>query len=249
MVEEALKDGSVLDEFQIDETELTTTLFSRLAQGLPRSCQAMLDEQHRMVKPIGDLISECFYSGQLKSVGETNAPPIRGVFPLPVSWHDTSHLDDRFERQRSEQDPSFVNTAEARHAAKLLRTLDRHFAELGESPSVLVLAPYAAQVRELRRRVDQIGDLSAIEVEVATVDAVQGREADYVVFSVTRSNAQGNAGFLRIDARANVALSRAKSGLAIIGDMSFCRTTESPFQKVASYVSSNSDTCARVEVQ
>ncbi len=104
-------------------------------------------------------------------------------------------------------------------------------------------------MRELRRQVDQLGELQSVSVEVATVDSVQGREADYVIFSVTRSNPQGQPGFLRLDARANVALSRAKKGLAIVGDMAFCRITETPFREVALYVSGHSDSCARVEVE
>ncbi len=249
MVEDALRNDEILNEYSLDSGELETTLFSRLAQGLPPENQRMLKEQHRMVKAIGDLISECFYDGELISVGEVNTPTIPDVFPRPVTWHDTSRLEKRQERSSADNATSFVNVTEARHVVELVRKLVRHFEDSDEHPRVLVAAPYTAQVRELRRQVERLGELRSVSVEVATVDSVQGREADYVIFSVTRSNPEGQPGFLRLDARANVALSRAKKGLAIVGDMSFCRTTETPFRQVALYVSGHADTCARLEVE
>lgn len=248
MVEHALRSPAILDEFELDRVELETTLFSRLAQTLPGPCQIMLTAQHRMVKPIGDLISECFYGGELTSVGATSAPEIPQVLPRPVTWHDTSRREDRYENKLDEHQFSYVNQTEARVAADLVRRLNTHFRGVAERKSVLVIAPYAAQVQELRRRIRQLGNLESLEVEVATVDAVQGREADFVVFTVTRSNPRGDAGFLRLDARANVALSRARSGLAIIGDLAFSRTADSPFKDVAHHVSSHPESCARVEV-
>jgi hypothetical protein len=248
MVEDALKDSNVINEFELDSAELRTTLFSRLSQGLPGGCQIMLRAQHRMVKPIGDLISECFYGGGLESVGATTAAAIPGVLPKPVTWHDTTRIKERFELTPAEHQHSYVNPTEAKCAVELVKRLSKHLTSSAEAASVLVIAPYMEQVQELRRRIRQLGELPALNVEVATVDSVQGREADYVVFSITRSNKKGDAGFLRLDARANVALSRAKSGLAIIGDLSFCRTTDSPFREVAHHVTSNPQDCARMDV-
>lgn len=248
MVEDALKERNILEEFALDQVELETTLFSRLAQGLPNQCSAMLNEQHRMVRPIGELISSCFYGGELLSVGADSVPPVPGVLPKPVTWHDTSRMDGRFENKPGENQFSYANQTEARVAVDLLRRLASHCSDPADSKSVLVIAPYSAQVQEIRRRVRQVGALEGLRVEVATVDAVQGREADFVIFSITRSNPRGEAGFLRLDARANVALSRARSGLVILGDMGFCRVADSPFRDVAHFVSSHPDSCARVGV-
>src|SRR5690606_17431055 len=109
--------------------------------------QAMLNEQHRMVKAVGDLISECFYDGQLKSVGATSTHPIKGVLPKPVTWHDTSRLDDRYENRRRSGDTSSVNTREAQIAASLVRKIARNAPASDRRPTVLVLAPYGAQVQ------------------------------------------------------------------------------------------------------
>lgn len=248
MVEDALKEEAILTEFNLDRVELETTLFSRLAQSLPGPCKIMLNEQHRMVKPIGDLISDCFYDGELMSVGDASTPSVPGVFPKSVTWYDTSRLQNRFEIKPGENQFSYVNQTEARVAADLVKRLDTHFRGRDSKRSVLLIAPYAAQVQELRRRVRQLGLMEAIQVEVATVDAVQGREADYVVFTVTRSNPRGDACFLRLEARANVALSRGRSGLAIVGDLGFCRIADSPFRDVAHHVSTHPESCTRVEV-
>ena len=248
MVEDALRDRSLREEFELDEIELRLTLFSRLVQGLPQASQTMLTEQHRMVPAIGNLISECFYDGQLKSVGPPNPGPINGVLPKPVTWHDTSRILLRREKVDG-RSKSYVNMKEAAIVKQLVKRLDEELRGRGPKSRLLVLAPYSAQVSELSHQVRQLGEFSNLEVEVTTVDAVQGRESDYVIFSVTRSNERHDAGFLSIDARANVALSRARYGLAIIGDYSFCRTTDTPFQKISSYIASHKDTCERVEVR
>lgn len=247
MVEDALKDHSVLDEFELDRSELETTLFSRFAQSLPSACKTTLNQQHRMVREIGDLISHCFYGGELSSVGGSEPRVVPGVFPKPVTWHDTSLRQDRFEARSKENQFSYMNSFEARMAAGLVEKLEKHLAGSGGNASLLVLAPYAAQVKEIRRRINQLGGFSALKVEIETVDAVQGREADFVIFSVTRSNTRGDSGFLRLEARANVALSRARLGLAVLGDVDFCCAADSPFNEVAHYVRAHPEDCVQVE--
>jgi superfamily I DNA and/or RNA helicase len=88
-----------------------------------------------------------------------------------------------------------------------------------------------------------------LAVEVNSVDAAQGREADVVVFSVTRSNPLGRFGFLNQEARANVALSRGRLGLAIIGDSVFCSLKEGPLLKVLYHIKSHPQSCSLVELE
>jgi superfamily I DNA and/or RNA helicase len=150
---------------------------------------------------------------------------------------------------KDDRSKSFLNLTEAQIVKKLTKKLDQAFDGKEEKVHLLILSPYSAQVSELKRQVNQLGPLANIEIEVTTIDAVQGREADYVIFSVTRSNDRNEAGFLGIDARANVALSRARFGLVIVGDLSFCRRSESPFTRVANFVSSRKDHCHRIEAR
>ena len=81
--------------------------------------------------------------------------------------------------------------------------------------------------------------LAGIRWEVNTIDAAQGREADLVIFSVVRSNTDHKVGFVNSDKRANVALSRARRGLVIVGDSAFLGEAHSPFREVLQFIESN----------
>lgn len=108
--------------------------------------------------------------------------------------------------------------------AALLAALDRHFA--GEYGTVAVLTPYRAQKMALERKLRSVlGDGAAAAIAVQTVDGYQGQEADIVVFSCVRADREeaggdGNlrgVGFLADVRRLNVAITRAKRGLWIVG--------------------------------
>jgi hypothetical protein len=90
--------------------------------------------------------------------------------------------------------------------------------------SVAILTGYSAQLKLLKRRLaSESNHWNNLTVECNTVDAFQGSEADIVLYSVTRSNKKGKVGFLRQTERMNVALSRGKIALVIVGDHYFCR--------------------------
>jgi superfamily I DNA and/or RNA helicase len=106
------------------------------------------------------------------------------------------------------------------------------------------MAGYRKQMEELRRAVAGLGS-SLLDIEVSTVDAVQGRESDVTLFSVARSNKHGELGFLgpRNARRINVALSRSRYGLVIVGDAAFCEAIPGPLQTVLSYMREHAGTC------
>jgi superfamily I DNA and/or RNA helicase len=111
--------------------------------------------------------------------------------------------------------------------------------------SIAVLTGYAAQLKLLEKRLARESKKwQNLTVECNTVDAFQGREADIAVYSVTRSNKKGEIGFLRATERLNVALSRGKVGLVIVGDHHFCRTSgKHPLSKVLDYIESHRQNC------
>ena len=116
----------------------------------------------------------------------------------------------------------------------------------GERLDVLVIAPYGRQVDELKRGLaDPQPKLTHISPEVLSVDAVQGRGCDLAIFSVTRSNPSGQLGFLAEPywRRINVALSRARFGLTIIGDAGFCRSKPGALHDVLDYMSGHPEDC------
>jgi hypothetical protein len=108
------------------------------------------------------------------------------------------------------------NEAEVERVSELLGALERFS---GAGKSVMVITPYRKQEAALRAQVERLqgaGSLGMTEVEVCTLDRCQGREADYVLISLVRSRASA---FMDSPKRWNVALTRAKEGLFIVGDV------------------------------
>ena len=210
----------------------------------------MLREQYRMTPAIGNLISTCFYDDELRSP-HTQVLPGYDQLNKPVLWLDTAKLGKRRrESERSSSETSISNRAEAQLTARRLQVIDAAIGHQiikpprGRTLEVLVIAPYGRQVEELRRRLAGVR-LAHLACEVLSVDAVQGRECDVAVFSVTRSNEQGQLGFLGRTywRRINVALSRARFGLTIIGDAPFCASQPGALRDVLDYMRNHPGEC------
>jgi ATP-dependent RNA/DNA helicase IGHMBP2 len=207
---------------------LGSTFFERLAaraaDGGPGAA-TMLVRQHRMHEAIMRFPSETTYGGRLIAAPEVAghvledlgvAPdPLR---PTPVLLVDTAGKDWTDRRgglepgDEDDADPSTWNPGHAeRVAAEVRRLLSR-----GVRPAdIAVIAAYDAQVRRLRALLaaERVAGL-----EVATVDAFQGREKEAVIVDLVRSNERGDIGFLADVRRMNVALTRARRFLLVVGD-------------------------------
>lgn len=169
----------------------------------------MLTDQYRMEPAIMKLASDAFYGGHLKNAAferpSIDVPPIRFI--------DTAGCG--FEEVREDAGGSTSNPEEARFTAGRLKDV------LAENPGLScgVIAPYRAQADALNRcLVEAIGAEGLERVDCSTVDAFQGQERDVIIISLTRSNAEGSIGFLKEYRRMNVAMTRAKHLLIVIGD-------------------------------
>lgn len=250
--EDLLRAGDILRDHEVTKQDVSQTLFQRMADLLPQHSQRMLLEQYRMVRPIGDMISTCFYDGQLRSPLTEGLEGYEKVFGRAVLWLDTGPLGDRRrESAPGGQATSFANRAEAQLVVSHLKTLDGAIdydiirpREAGKALQVLVISPYKSQVDELKRKLAPV-HFKHLDLTVMSVDAVQGREADVAILSVTRSNPDGRLGFLGAEywRRINVALSRSRFGLTIVGDASFIRGTTGALKVVLDYMSEHSDDC------
>jgi serine/threonine protein kinase len=235
-LDEALLDADLQRQFALTEEELRETLFERLRTHLPEDCKVMLSEQHRMVPPIGGLISSCFYDGHLKSAPKAVPPWLAMAVPTPVTWYSTSHLKGRREQKLG---TSRVNPTEARAVRQILGSLNFVAQAAKETLRIAVLAAYKQQSEEISRQLSEKRPTwASLEIEVSTVDAFQGREADVAIYSVTRSNIQSRLGFLAERRRLNVALSRGRYSLLIVGDDGFVRAAsgENPFRDVLAHI-------------
>lgn len=230
------------DEKQLPATVLSRTaqkrglgrsLFERLA-ALPSMKPRMLEEQYRMHPEIASFPSYKFYEGRLRQAegidhesraakfhADPRFPPLR-FFDLTESEEGDARLKGKIAGGAEEgAGGSKKNKVEAAFIFALLDKLMRSFSEK-EIGSIAVLTPYRGQVLQLRDKLRREGgsDRRFERVDVSTVDGFQGREADVVLFSCVRARpgeAQGGIGFLADVRRMNVALTRARRSLWIVG--------------------------------
>ena len=159
-----------------------------------------------------------FYDGTLVAARErarrTCCATCRASTRTPLTEAPVTFIDTAGAGYDEEQEPdgeSRLNPQEAALAARKVRRAARGRACAGSD--IAVIAPYAAQVRLLR---ELLADVAGLEID--SVDGFQGREKEAVVLSLVRSNAEGEIGFLADVRRTNVALTRARRGLVVIGD-------------------------------
>jgi len=184
-------------------------LFSRLVdEGVPVH---LLDTQYRMHPALSQLPSDLFYAGRISDgVTSRERPPPRG-FAWPEASSPVAFVP-MLNGSEETEGTSKINRAEARQAAALVSDL-LYAGELRPS-DIGLISPYAAQARLLRSMLR--GEVGA-QVEVSSVDGFQGREKEVIIFSCVRANNRGELGFLSDARRANVALTRGRRGMIVIG--------------------------------
>lgn len=199
---------------------LSTTLMERLVKRHPE-CVTLLRTQYRMNEKIMNFSNQWFYHGMVNS-----SPTIshRGIldYDSPMEWIDTSALDDATAEQRNKS-LSLTNTAEAQLTATVLES---YISKIGrqrmedEHIDIGIISPYRAQVQLLRQTIKKQQGFKPYRrfISVNTVDGFQGQERDVIIISLVRSNDSGQIGFLRDLRRMNVAMTRARMKLIIIGD-------------------------------
>jgi serine/threonine protein kinase len=229
---------ALLRENGLTREEYTETLFEYLEVSLPQELVLRLTHQYRMVPEIGDLVSDCFYDGTL--ISEPRLRPDSAVsYSKSLIWFDTQNSSDGAEEAQDANSFSYFNDREIETVRRVLMELDEVGNQALPRQSVLVLAPYKAQVMGLRHAVRST-EFQNIDVECLTIDQVQGREADVTIFSVVRSNPNRNIGFLDNWRRLNVALSRARYSLFVVGNLDFARQTASRLASVIDHMERHS---------
>ena len=201
-----------------DIEHLKQSLFGNLYNTAPLILRQMLTEQYRMRKPIMRAINQ-FYDGQL--TGGHDQPhglTVSGIDPeTALAWYVTPREQAYIEEQVGH---SYRNLAEVKQIERLLAEMNASWEPMvaaGEPrKEVGVITFYAAQLQEFRQRF--IGEnYPALHLRIGTVDKFQGMERDVVIVSLVRNNAEGKIGFAREPERINVAFSRARELLVIVG--------------------------------
>ena len=235
---------------EMDGNELDKSLFQSLIEETEPQHLASLSTQYRMHPAIGNLISTVFYDGRIEQGTTAGSHQDYEWMPKPVTWLSTSAKPDHGEIARRQ---SFANRVEADLINKKLEELEDSCWQSELQPSVGIISGYSAQVELLHRIVDPSNDVKwrRLKIEIATVDSFQGRECDVVIYSTVRSNRERRIGFLKDRRRINVALSRARDSLVIVGDDFMMRNAtigseENPFAAVLGHIRNNPDDCAVV---
>ncbi len=195
---------------------LDVTLFERLADEFPDHCR-LLETQYRMHESIMNWSSEAMYNGRLiahDSVRRHLLSELGGVeeteeTTTPVLFIDTAGFDAP--EQTDAENISRWNDGEA---ALVVEHVSRLVTAGVGTKQIGVITPYNAQVNVLRKRLSE----AYPGLEVDTVDGFQGREKEAIVLSLVRSNDRGEVGFLAEERRLNVAITRARRHVAVIGD-------------------------------
>ena len=236
---------------------LGKTLMERIVENKPEVV-TLLKMQYRMNEEIMRFSSDWFYGNQVESAPEVKYRSILDL-DVPMEWIDTSQFEEIDEdNQKIEEEKGhlfreqFVGESFGRinkaEAELTLLTLQQYFERIGktrilnERLDVGVISPYRAQVQYLRSQLKKKEYFKPFRslITVNTVDGFQGQERDIIVISLVRSNDEGQIGFLRDLRRMNVAITRARMKLIILGDAQ--TMTRHPFyRKLYEYIQALKD--------
>ena len=216
---------------------LGKTLMERIVETHPAAV-TLLKVQYRMNDEIMRFSSDYFYHGLVESAPEVK---FRGIldYDNPIEWIDSGGEDGQGDQHPATEEfvgATFgrINRAEAQQT---LDVLENYFTKIGkqrildEHIDVGVISPYRAQIQYLRQLIRKRAFFKPFRhlISVNTVDGFQGQERDIILISLVRANEQGQIGFLKDLRRMNVAITRARMKLIILGNVQ--TLTQHPFYK------------------
>ncbi len=231
------------DPFQLPPTILSSeaiagglqvSLMERLMELLGTGISKRLDVQYRMHTDIMAFSSAEFYAGALAASPSVQAHLLRdlpGVRPKELTSTPLDYIDTSGASYDEEPDPESESRLNPQEASLVVRKAQALLAAGLNPGDLAIITPYSAQARLLR------GLLPDASIEIDSVDGFQGREKEAVILSLVRSNTDGEIGFLEDVRRMNVALTRARRKLIVIGDSA--TITRHPFyQRLLEYFDS-----------
>ena len=198
---------------------LERTLMEKVVSNKP-AVVSLLKVQYRMHEEIMKFPSQWFYNGELEAASEVR---YRGIldWDTPIHWIDTSEMD--FKEEFVGETFGRINKAEADLLLSELKIYINRISGnriLEEKIDFGIISPYKAQVQYLRNKIKADASLKPYRslFTVNTVDGFQGQERDVIFISLVRANEEGQIGFLNDLRRMNVAITRARMKLVILGE-------------------------------
>jgi regulator of nonsense transcripts 1 len=207
--------GPVVVDGKAKAADLAYSMFERLVN--LRSPTKVLRYQYRMHPSIWKAPGEVFYSQLVESMPSPENEFREDVnFPWPRAQHPVMLLDTIGKEERSGQ--SWTNYREARRIVKCIAMLTSSNVTLNQ---IGVISFYSGQISQIRKLLRKEGMPERfLNHQVSTVDSFQGQERDFIVISCVRGDSDGGIGFLSVKNRVNVAVTRARCGLIVVGNAS-----------------------------
>ncbi|KAF7090472.1 hypothetical protein CFC21_093215 [Triticum aestivum] len=214
------------------EADFGRSLFERLSSlGHPKH---LLNVQYRMHPGISKFPVSSFYGGQIDDGENVLRRDYERKHLTGPMYGSYSFINIEGGKESSgKHDKSLINTIEVAAVTRIVQRLFRESVETRRKLSVGVVSPYKGQVRAIQEKLGKTYEThGGFSVKVRSVDGFQGAEEDIIIFSTVRSNSTGSVGFLNNVNRTNVALTRAKHCLWIVGNATTLVSSKTVWQKI-----------------
>jgi len=199
--------------YEAAQRGFNVTLMEKCLNRLSQS--SLLNVQYRMHQAIMDFSNKQFYNGQLIAADDVKDWKLDIADNQPVIFIDTAGCD--FQEISNNDQKSKMNPDEYGILREHLYQLIQSF-QGKEIPSIAIISPYREQVNYILEAIRTDSKLNEMNIVVNSIDGFQGQEMDVVYISLVRSNSKNEIGFLKDYRRMNVAMTRAKKQLIVVGD-------------------------------
>ncbi|RZB98293.1 putative ATP-dependent helicase C29A10.10c, partial [Glycine soja] len=217
-----------------EKAEFGRSLFERLVQLGHK--KHLLNVQHRMHPSISLFPNTEFYRSQILDALNVKQIGYGTSFIPQMMYGSYSFINVPFGKEELDGNHSQRNMTEASVVSEIVKILHEEYVRTNKKVSVGIISPYKAQVyaieEKVKRHSSRVSDSGGFEVRVGSVDGFQGGEADVIIISTVRCNNKGSIGFLSDQRRVNVALTRARHCLWILGNATTLLNSESVLKKL-----------------
>ena len=235
-----------MQEIKYEKKDLETTLFEELFNKIKhQDFKHFLKYNYRSDESIAQIYSKTFYDGEIETKEFLKRE--HGLdFSKKVYFYSTSKLSKRFEKQSG---TGKINDKNRDVIVNILKEIQKQAKEKNIKKSVGVITPYLAQRNNIRQNVGYISsEFDMLNINIDSVDAFQGSDRDIIIYDIVRSpeNSKGNIEFVADEKRLNVALSRTKELLFMIGDANFIydapiKNKDNPFKMIIKMLNQNKE--------
>lgn len=232
--------------FRSDELQQDKSFFTTLFESLDSNNKQTLIKQYRMNPVIGTMVSKLFYNndilnGTKEEKENHNLDRFEGK---NIVWISTDKIENNYEKINETK--SYENFSEACTIKEELMQLDKE--EEIKKYSIGIITPYSGQKKLLKKELRKIrfNKIDINNIEVNSVDAFQGSEKDIIIYSIVRNNLKGEMGFTKSKERLNVAFSRAKKLIIMVGSSNFIQNVvkeDNKYLDVIKYINTNKEKC------